>query len=646
MTSSFHPRRVMARAFSPVNPFEDHSRDSWAARVRGPLGIIVLAGFLEVLSQAGFAVPHVESFLILLVAYVAFVDGVLAGMASAAMAVVYYGYTISDYGRGLYSAVLPWEDMVIVGSSMLVLAGMVGLLRRQLERSRGGERAARDRMVEVLGGLSSGFVIVESSGEVGYANGRAPELLDVPGGRDFAEAFWGAIRADLGTDAVERLRASHAAGEAGLFEVRHARNGVWLEVQAHPITSGMAVFLTDTTARRREREQSQAIRRMQAIAGLSGGIAHRFNNLLTAIQGYGELALHTETASEGIRPHLVRIQEASRTAAQLVQQLQSYSRQQLLRPRVMSLSESLSDLEPRISGRLRPEQSLRLEPGLDPLPVHLDSTALDQIVMGLADHAAFSMGDSGRLTVSARAMHLDQPAQGDGYSIEAGAYAVLEFRDTGPGMNEETRQRIFEPFYVSTGVGASDGLALAAIYGTVKQSGGYIEVGRAPEESFTFRVWLPASTLDLKRVRRQARPESGTIGATILLAEDDEAILTLAVRILRAAGHTVIAAATAELAVAAAYAHDGPIDLLITDVVMPGMGGRELAREILLERPDTDILYMSGYTDARLIRGGIARGVLEADLSFLPKPFTPSELAAQVEAVLERSRGAVVLQAG
>lgn len=648
MSSRSFRERALPRSFVAAHPFASREIDPWIARLRGPLATLTLAVFLEVLSHSGLTVPHVDSFLILLVAYVAFVDGPLAGLLSGSLAVGYYSYSVSDYGRGLHTAVLPWEEMVIVGSSIMVLAGLVGVLRIQLEGARAQERATRGRLVEVLEGLTSGFLLVEPGGIIEYSNGRAPELLDVPGATALRGDFWPVVDSALGPDAVDRLRRSLAGGQFATFEVQHLRTGGWLDIQAHPITAGLAVFITDSTQRRKSREQGQALRRMQAITGLSGGIAHRFNNLLTAIRGYGELAVASSGPDHPARPHLDRIGEAAQAATELVQQLQSYSRQRVLRPASLSISEMVAALESELRGRLGREQELRLEPSGDPLPVHVDREALKQMMLGLADHAAATMGPAGRLTLRVRPVHLQETEFRENYAVPAGVYAVLEIADDGPGLDGETRERIFEPFHrMDDADSPTGGLGLAAVYGAVKQSGGFIDANGAPDGGTIFRVWLPIAADHPPTAPPPAvagRSGAATV-ATILIAEDDESVLDLATRVLRSAGHTVIPTGDAEraLAAAAAAAHPGPIDMLLTDVVMPGRGGRELAREMVLERPEIALLYMSGYTDERAIRSGIARGVLEADVDFLPKPFTPSVLVEKVAEVLAARRAAAMV---
>lgn len=640
MTSRSPEWGALPRAFAPTDPFADRDTDQWIARLRGPLATVSLALFLEVLSQAGLSIPHVDSFLILLIAYVAFVDGAAAGISSGALAVLYYAYSISEHGRGFHSTVLPWEEIVIVGTSILVLAGLVGLLRRQLEGARGGEREANHRLSEVVEAMGAGFAAVDAEGRLQYANARAQDFLAAGDRRALESNFWGAVTRSLGPDAFERLSRAAREGRADSFEIEDPRSGAWLDVQAHPITGGVAIHFTDVTQRRRAREQTQALRRMEAIVGLSGGVAHRFNNFLTAIRGYGELALVEAPPESGMREKLLRIHEAAEAATDLVRELQSYSRQQPLQPRSMDLGRAVTRLEGQMRDRLGDSLELDLRSGEAPLQVRIDAGALERVVLDLLEHARRATREGGSVRLALRPKRLEESRISGDYTIRPGDWAILEVRYSAPELDAESQRRIFEPFYSNRESGTNDGLGLASVYGAVKQSGGFIEAEGGPAGTI-LRVWVPIESSSdpapcVPRPAPSATPaRAAGAGVTILLAEDDEAVRNLAASTLRAAGHTVLEASDAESAIAIEKAHDGPIELLLTDVVMPGRGGRELAREVVLRRPGTSILFMSGYTDERMVRGGIDRGVLEADLAFLQKPFTPSVLRTKVERVLQ-----------
>jgi PAS domain S-box-containing protein len=398
---------------------------------------------------------------------------------------------------------------------------------------------------------------------------------------------------------------------------------------SHPVMEGIIV---DITERKLLENQLQQSRRMEAVGRLAGGIAHDFNNLLTIIKGYAELAEQRTGMQPDLRADIQQIENAAERASTLIRQLLAFSRRQVLQPKIIDLNAIVLGLD-KLLGRLMGEHiEMVTRCGANVGHVKADPAQVEQVIMNLVVNARDAMPKGGRLTVETVNVELDSTYARDHVSVKPGSYVMLAVSDSGIGMSPETVAHIFEPFYTTKGSGQGTGLGLSTVYGIVKQSGGYIWVYSEPGKGSTFKVYLP-------RVEAQveAKPEVVEVGSagkgseTILLVEDEEAVRELASRILSAKGYSVVAAKSTKEAEQYAGKHGAKIHLLLTDIIMPGTSGRELAKRITARHPRTRVLYMSGYTDNVLAQGG----VLEAGLSFLQKPFTPGALVQKVRDVLD-----------
>jgi two-component system, cell cycle sensor histidine kinase and response regulator CckA len=398
-------------------------------------------------------------------------------------------------------------------------------------------------------------------------------------------------------------------------------------------SAGAAGTLTDVTERTQLEEQLRQAQKMEAVGRLAGGVAHDFNNLLTAIKGYGGLLMEALHPSDVRRADVQEINKAADRAAALTRQLLAFSRKQVLKPVVLDLNDVVADMESMLRRLIG--EDVRLATGLssDLGAVRADRGQLEQVLMNLVINARDAMPGGGALTVETANVDVRRRFVDRQLSVDPGHYVMLAVRDTGCGMDEETQQHIFEPFFTTKGVGGT-GLGLATVYGIVRQSGGFVRVESAPGVGTTIAVHLPR-TADApatgERVPSPAPPLAGR--GTVLLCEDESAVRALARRVLEGQGYTVIEAAHGAAALAVAAAHAAEITLLVTDVVMPEMGGRELAEQLTAARPGLRVLYMSGYTDGDILRRGLAR----EGRAFLQKPFTPEDLARKVQAVLTAS---------
>ena len=419
-------------------------------------------------------------------------------------------------------------------------------------------------------------------------------------------------------------------------------------VSAAPVTlergepSGSVLVFTDVTEQYAVQEQLRQSQRIESIGMLAGGVAHDMNNLLTVINGYSELLLKQVRDDESLRAKVEEIKKAGARASELTHQLLAFGRKQLLQPRVLDLNEVITDMD-RMLRRLIGED-IDLKTVTDPAlgRVKADFGQIQQVVMNLAVNARDAMPRGGKLTIETGNVYLDDAYAARHISVRPGRYVRLAVSDTGRGMDAETRMRVFEPFFTTKERGKGTGLGLSTVYGIVKQSEGYIwgysEVGLGT----TFKVYLPLveGAVEAPRAAAVCAGRGGT--ETLLLVEDEASVRAFMSDALEAGGYKLLVAGDGEEALNLARTHDGPIHLLITDVVMPRMGGATLARHLAPRRPETRVLYISGYTDDALAH----RGVIGPDVAFLEKPLTPDSLLRSVRDVLDAPPGRTGFPAG
>ena len=390
-------------------------------------------------------------------------------------------------------------------------------------------------------------------------------------------------------------------------------------------------FVRDVTDQRRLQQQVLQSQKMEAVGRLAGGIAHDFNNLLTVITSYSDLLLEDLAPGDAKRDDLEQVRKAADGAAALTRQLLAFSRQQVVEPRVVSLNtvvEGLQKILRRVIGE-DIELTTTLAPDLG--AVRADVGQLEQVLMNLAVNARDAMPTGGRLTVETANVEHDPEYARDREAAAVRQFAMLAVSDTGCGMDEATKARIFEPFFTTKEPGKGTGLGLATVYGIVKQAGGFIWVYSEPGQGTSFKIYLPEvdSTAERTTAVAGARAPRGT--ETVLLVEDAAAVRAVTKQALERQGYVVLEAPDGEAALRLAQQHRGPIHLLLTDVVMPRVSGRELAERLTQVRPDMKVLYASGYTDDSVVR----HGILELGTAYLQKPFSPESLARKVRDVLD-----------
>ena len=531
----------------------------------------------------------------------------------------------------------------------LVVARQIVALR---ENSRLlAEKAAREseaRFVSLVQHSSDVVTLIGGDGKVIYVSpsiervfGYQPQQLLGLRLRDF-------LFSDDKQRAIDALaEVAQAPGKTSSIELRaRHRDQSWLHIEAvmtnllhESNIGGIVVNARDVTERKKaeealhdSEERLRQSQKMEAVGQLAGGVAHDFNNLLAVIIGYADMLLKRLPADdERTIRQLQEIKKAGDRAKSLTRQLLAFSRKQVLQPKVLDLNEVVHDLE-KMLGRLIGENiEMRTVLKADPGSVKADPGQIEQVLMNLAVNARDAMPDGGSLTIETDNVELNEGYTQKHRPIEAGSYVMIAVSDSGCGMSAELQSRIFEPFFTTKETGKGTGLGLSTVYGIVKQSGGAVWVYSEPGHGTTFKIYLPrvdevASVVE-PRVER-SMTLTGT--ETVLLVEDEEAVRQLAEEVLQSNGYRVLGASNGNEAVIVAEKHDGVINLMVTDVVMPHLGGRELAEKLSVTRPDMRVLYMSGYTDDAIVH----HGVLDGRAAFLEKPFAPDALALKVREVL------------
>ena len=371
--------------------------------------------------------------------------------------------------------------------------------------------------------------------------------------------------------------------------------------------------------------------KMEAIGRLAGGVAHDFNNLLTVILGYNEMLREHAKEDPIALDFTLEVLQAAERASALTNQLLAFSRRQVAMPRVLDLNQVVQHIDKMLHRIIGEDVELQLKLAAGLSPVKADPSHIDQVIMNLAVNARDAMPNGGSLTIETADVQLTEEYAGSPLGIAAGWYVMLAVSDTGTGMDELTKSRIFEPFFTTKEKGKGTGLGLSIVYGIVKQNGGEILVYSEPGRGTAFKIYLPVA-LEAAEDRRTARGATQAVAATetILLVEDEHQVRNLTRAMLGRQGYRILDAGSAVEALTLARDTAVPIDLLLTDIVMPQMNGLELAKEIMAARPGIKVLFMSGYTDSAVVK----QGILTAEMPFIKKPFTSASLHSKVREVL------------
>jgi PAS domain S-box-containing protein len=542
----------------------------------------------------------------------------------------------------------PWIWGGLIGATFLIVSLRLRLTQFRQDRALEGLHASNNLLQAMM----------DSTAEVVYVKDREGRylLMNPAGARGMKCSPQDVIgRTDLelfNPNEAERLRKNDRevmqSGRTLTVEESITVNGVqrvflttknaYRDPQGQIV--GVVGISVDVTDRRRMEEHLQKAQRMESIGTFSSAIAHDFNNLLTVIKGYSYLAHADAEGNPAVRDSVDQINKASARASALVDQLLAFSRKQVLQPRVINLNDIVSHLGKMLDRLIGEDVQIETRLASDLGAVRADPGQIEQVLMNLAANARDAMLHGGKFRLETANININRSRVGPDLNVPPGAYSVLTVSDSGVGMDAQTKARIFEPFFTTKPAGKGTGLGLATAYGIVKQSGGSICVDSKPGAGTEFRIYLPRVNEPVEhpsQVTAFSLPEGG--GQTILLVDDDTQLRQLAKKVLSNSGFRVLESESGEHAERLAKIHQGAIDLLLTDVVMPGNSGREIVQRICTDGARPRVLYMSGYPNDILAR----HGVLDPEIAFLPKPFSPARLVEKVREVLQDCPSEVVV---
>ncbi len=423
------------------------------------------------------------------------------------------------------------------------------------------------------------------------------------------------------------IHVKHRRRDGSLIEVEGASN----PIEFHGRNARL-VLANDVTAKRGLEAQLLQAQKMEAVGRLAGGVAHDFNNLLGVIMGYCDLLLEDSPMQPGGSHGIEQIQKAAERAASLTRQLLAFSRKQVLQPRVLDLDEVVEEMEQMLGRLIGDDIQLVTNPGPELGRVRADPGQIQQVLMNLVVNARDAMPRGGKLLVETANVAFDEVSARAHPGVLPGPFVMLSVRDTGKGMDAQTLEHLFEPFFTTKEAGKGTGLGLATVFGIVQQSGGFVKVESRPGMGSTFKIYFPRVEGELWRLSQagtDARTPTGT--EMVVLVEDEELLRVTIHKILESAGYTVLDFSDPEEALLRVRTLDAPVRLLVTDVVMPGMSGPDLARGVQVARPDIRVLFMSGYTDEAMG----AHGVLGEGTQFIQKPFTADALRRKIREALD-----------
>ena len=524
--------------------------------------------------------------------------------------------------------------------------GLVSVMRDITGRKRAEEalRVQRDFAQNLVDTARVVVLILDREGKVVRFNPFAQELTGYSEKDVVGKDWFATFLPDGDRPRVEDVFRAVMSGEParGIVNPILARDGRHILIRwynsllrdAQGEVIGVLSIGNDITEIREKEEQLRQAVKMEAIGRLAGGIAHDFNNMMAIIRGYADL-LAKSVSDEQQQEDVGKIRTAAGRAAGLTKQLLAFSRRQVVQPRTIQLNDVILGMDSMLRRVIGEDVELTTVAAKRLWPVTADPAQIEQVILNLVVNAREAMPDGGKLTIGTANATLGKSRAARLPDVAPGKYAVLSVSDTGVGMADEVKAHVFEPFFTTKEVGEGTGLGLATCYGIIKQNDGHIEVESEPGKGATFRLYLPRSLAPAEKAGAEARPPVGRLREgreTILVAEDEEPVRQLIVRVLREAGYTVLETANAREALPLGEHYEGPIHLLVTDVIMPGTGGKDLAARLTEKRPDMKVLYISGYA------GPLSLG-REPGLDgavFLAKPFSPGELTRGVRKALGR----------
>jgi two-component system cell cycle sensor histidine kinase/response regulator CckA len=505
-------------------------------------------------------------------------------------------------------------------------------------------RKTEKLLVALLESASQAILVIDRAGHIVLANRRASEI--------FGYTIQELMGAGIETLVPESKRAAHARLRDDYFDHPRIRPmGTGLDLSARrkdgsefPVEVSLSsveteegnfgiAFLSDISLRKTLEEQLMHAQKMEAVGRLAGGVAHDFNNMLTVIAGYGRMILDELSNEDPLRNCAGEILKASDRAAALTNHLLTFSRKQVMKMRVVDPNAVIAQTESMLRRLIGEDIELVINLAADAGNIKVDPNHIEQAIVNMAVNSRDAMPLGGRITIETSNVRLDEAYAKSHLGVKPGEFVMISVSDTGHGMDAATRQNIFEPFFTTKQRGKGTGLGLATVYGVVKQSGGDIRVYSEPDEGATFKLYFPRVVEPVPEALGEDPAQMRHHAAeTVLLVEDEAQVRELATRMLRQLGYYVLSAGDGREALALSQAHEGKISLLVTDVVMPNMSGKEVADALVASRPGLKVLYVSGYAEDT----DVVRGVLDSSVDFLSKPFTHRDLARRIREILSR----------
>lgn len=542
-----------------------------------------------------------------------------------------------------------YKGLLFIIATSALLYFLIARLSTKVKQSTNALRESEELLHFVVKNSSDSLVIINADGCQKYVSPGAEKLSGFP----ISELEGKTLDTLIHPDDIEGLRAAWQEAVAHpektvTVQYRHIhKNKKWVFSEAvaqsflsDPTINGVIASVRDITERRRVEEETEKLHeqltqahKMESVGRLAGGIAHDFNNMLGVILGYSELAIAQTEKDQPIYSDLQGIMQAAQRSAGLTRQLLAFARKQTVSPEVLNLDitvESMLEMLKRLIGE---DIELTWLPGKNLGPIKIDPSQIDQILANLCVNAQDATDGRGRVTIGTENVSIDETNDVT-HACPPGEYVLLVVSDNGCGMDNETLSHLFEPFYTTKKVGVGTGLGLATVYGIVKQNNGFINVYSESGQGTTFKIYLPRFAGEVRQ-----RPETYTLESTvadhetILLVEDEPMILEVTSQMLKQLGFQILPAASPGEAISLAQDHAGEIELLVTDVVMPEMNGRDLAKKLLFLYPNIKRLFMSGYTADVIAH----HGVLDERVNFIQKPFSAKDLAAKIREVLDKS---------
>ena len=568
-----------------------------------------------------------------------------AATASFVVAALAIWYTVR--GVGPFATSTPAHNLFQLQTFISLLALTTLILAAVIAEQQTAESAlerSQQQHRDIVSYASVGVYRTDIAGEILLANPALAQIV----GYDKPEQLVGRnMGNDVYQNPAERamfIAQCELLAEGAVLEAQWKRRDgspIWVDIHARAVkdAAGHTVyyegFVYDLTARKHLEKQFQQAQKMEAVGRLAGGVAHDFNNLLQIITSCTDFILGDATLIDQHRADLMEVKKSTDRATSLTRQLLAFGRTQVLHPATITLNDSLAELLPMLKRLFETTIDIRIETAPDLWAVRADPGQIEQVLLNLAINARDAMPEGGALTFVTEncVVGVERAGLNDEYT-KPGDYALLRVRDTGVGMSEETRRMIFEPFYTTKEAGKGTGLGLATAYGIVKQSGGHIKVRTAPGTGSEFLIYLPRTDVASVDIEPRQLRNRGPASGMVLVVDDETGVRQALHRILTAEGYTVVTAANGAEALELFESSSDAVDLLITDIVMPEMGGRELARQCCELRDALKVIYVSGYTEDSLL----SQQTFEEGTEFIEKPFTRDVILERIACVMAGER--------